>query len=491
MSFSLRLSFATLLIFLSAPRAVSRSGSERSPEYNLHQSIDKLFAQKFAKRASTAVKIISAETGEVLYERNSRALLTPASTIKLISSAAALAKLGPTYAFKTDVSTDDTSHPSGTIHGNLYLRGTGDPYLTSADLRDLAEDLRKFGVTEIQGDIVGDESYFDHASTCNGMPGEHYTSVRLSHLSSLSVDTNILRVALTPARKKGAKARVDLSAGASSIKIVNQCVTVAGRVKYRPSVKAVWGDNACTIRVVGSMALGSRPRSYTLRVPSPAWYAAASFREQLLAAGISVGGVAKVGLTPTNAHLVASHENPIEAVLTAMNKESDNFAAEMVFRAVGAETFAPPGSAEKGVAAIEEFLDGAGVPHSAYKIFDGSGVSHQNGVSADAFTMLLRYLYTRKDLFNAYAQTLPAAGIDGTLKGRMAGTSAEGNLRAKTGTLNGVTSLAGYVTNADNEVLIFSITSTDFSAGKKRYRSLQDRIGIILASFSRNRYTRN
>lgn len=476
------LSFSTPLLLHAA---------ERNAVYALQQLIDRLFTKRISARASNAVKVASAATGEVLYERNASTLLTPASTMKLFTSATALATLGRGYGFRTLVSTDDTADGMAIIDGNLFLEGFGDPYLTSPDLKNLAAYLSKRGLREVKGDVVGDESFFDHASACINENGKDYSSIRLPHLSSLTVDMNLLTVTLSPARRKGAKVIVGFPGGGSFFKVVNRTASVNARVRYRPSVKAVWTDSECTIIIDGRMAIGSRSRVYNIPVRCPAWYAAALFRKYLQEEGVSVDGNARVGDAPRGNRQLAENNDPIVAVLTAMNKESDNFAAEMVMRTLGAENDHPPGTASKGIKAINDFLDDIGVSRASHRIYDGSGRSHQNAVSADAFVELLRYMYSRRDLFYAFYSTLPSAGVDGTLQSRMSGTDAAGNLRAKTGTLNGVTSLAGYVKSADEELLVFSITSQDFSSGRRRYKSLQDRIGVTLAKFSRDQYSGN
>ncbi|MEK6571526.1 MAG: D-alanyl-D-alanine carboxypeptidase, partial [Bacteroidota bacterium] len=230
-----RLRFSTLicctLLFFTP---IALRAAERNVSYSLQRVIDKLFTRKITARASTAVKVVSAETGEVLYERNASALLTPASTMKLISSATALATLGRDYSFRTVISTDDTTHDPNIIHGNLYLQGYGDPYLTSTDLKNLAAYLSKQGLREVQGDVEGDESFFDHASACVDQNGNDHSSIRLPHLSALTVDLNLLTVILAPSKRKGAKAKVEFPAGGSFFKVANQCVTVNERVRYRP-----------------------------------------------------------------------------------------------------------------------------------------------------------------------------------------------------------------------------------------------------------------
>jgi D-alanyl-D-alanine carboxypeptidase/D-alanyl-D-alanine-endopeptidase (penicillin-binding protein 4) len=476
------------LLCFSAPLPLH--AAERNAVYPLQQLIDRLFTKRIAARASTAVKVVSAATGEVLYERNASTLLTPASTLKLFTSAAALATLGRGYSFRTLVSTDDTSSGIAIVDGNVFLEGFGDPYLISDDLKNLAAYLSKRGLREVKGNVVGDESFFDHASACINEKGKDYSSIRLPHLSSLTVDMNLLTMTLSPARKKGAKVAVGFPGGGSFFKVVNRTSCVNARVRYRPSVKAVWTDGGCTITINGRMAIGSRSRVYNIPVRCPAWYAAALFRKYLQDEGVVVDGDARVGTAPRGNRQLAENNDPIVAVLTAMDKESDNFAAEMVLRALGAENDYPPGTATKGIKAINDFLDDIGVPPTSHRIYDGSGRSHQNAVSADAFVELLRYMYSRRDLFYAFYSTLPSAGVDGTLRNRMSGTDAAGNLRAKTGTLNGVTSLAGYVKSADDELLIFSITSQDFSS-RRVYKSLQDKLGIRLAGFSRDQSSGN
>jgi D-alanyl-D-alanine carboxypeptidase/D-alanyl-D-alanine-endopeptidase (penicillin-binding protein 4) len=487
----LRLCTLVCVSLLSLSTPLELRSAERNSIYVLQQLIDRLFTKRITRRALTAVKVASAATGEVLYERNSNALLTPASTMKLLSSATALTTLGRDYNFRTVVVTDDTSRGVEVIHGNLYIKGYGDPYLTAADLKSLTTYLRQRGLRVVEGDIDGDESFFDHASACNCENQRSYSSIRVPHLSSLTVDMNLLTVTLTPARKKGARVIVGLPEGGSIFKIVNRTSCVGTRIRYRPSVKAVWTESGCTLLINGRMTVGSRSRTYHIPVRNPALYATALFREYLEQEGVKVAGETRVGKAPAKTRQLVDNRDPIVAVLTAMNKESDNFAAEMVLRTLGAENVGTPGTAAKGVRAIEEFLDGIGVPRTSHRIYDGSGISHQNAVSADAFVSLLRYMYTRRDLFSAFYATLPSAGVDGTLQYRMTGTEAEGNLRAKTGTLHGVTSLVGYVKSADEELLVFSIISQDISFGRKRYKSLQDRIGVILASFSRDQYSGN
>lgn len=492
MRFSVRSGGVLLVItFLVSTTTDLHGGGGTSPN-DLRGLIDRLFTRKITARANTSVKIVSAMTGDVLYERNAHTPLTPASTVKLISSAAALVKLGLDYAFRTVISTDDLSHDGSIVRGNIYVQGFGDPYLSVEVLRRLASELRKQGIREIIGDIVGDESFFDHESACRDLSGQKCVSTRLPHLSALTLNRNQLQVTLYPGKKKGTKVRVESPIGIASFKLVNECLTVSERVRYRPTVKAQWNNDGCTLRIVGRMQIDSRPRTYSLPVRSPAWFAAAVFREQLRLEGITVSGETRVGAAPLTAKELTRHHTPLYSVLTKVNKESDNFASEMVLRTLAAELMGPPGSAEKGVQVLEQFLEeDVGIPQEAFEIYDGSGVSHRNALSADALTKLLHYMYNRKDLFETFRMTLPSAGVDGTLRGRMIGTEAEGKLQAKTGSLSGVTSLAGYVTDADNKLLIFSIISANAYSGKKWLLFLQDKIGAMLAGFSRNRTSAN
>lgn len=465
---------------ISKPRSTGRS----SPA-GLEPSLDRLFRTS-SRISGTAVKIIAAEDGSTLYSRNSGIQMTPASTMKLITSATALAKLGPHYKFRTSICIEDSLVRLGVIRGNLYLRGGGDPYLTADDIARMVKYLRTTGIESISGDIIADESFLDDLYDRKDW-SEEYTSIKLPLMSGLSIEENSIAVLVSAPSKIGQRIQVSTTPYFSSLRIENSAVSAHTRDRVRPSMRIEWDDGYPILYVTGKMRAGSGWRTYTVPVRRPAWYAGAILKAALEGEGIRVDGTVRCGKTPKHAKELLANETPITDIITIMNKRSDNFAAEMMLKVLGAEIRGTPGSAAAGLHVIRQFLAEIGIPQSEYEIHDGSGISHSDQITSDLLVAVLRTMYQRKEIFDHFYNSLATAGVDGTLHRRMIGTDAEKNLHGKTGTLSGVTSLAGYVTSADGEILAFSMISNDIGRARRRAKSIQDRIGIILANYSRNK----
>ncbi len=452
---------------------------------NLSTALNKLFGTKIAVRSTTSVKIVAIADGQVLYSRNSRRPLVPASTMKLLTSSTALVKLGSNYKLKTSISTDDSTAPSKTIHGNVFLRGGGDPFLTTDDLRKMIQYMKSLGIDSIHGDIIADDSFFDQLYERKECIDE-YTSIKLPLMSGLSIEENSMTVVVSAGRKNGEKVVVNVTPSLPTIRIQNTATTTRLRRSY-PSVHINWSGDVPILVVSGRISSNRSPRHYTIPVQFPAWFAGVLFHSILHDEGIKVSGATKLGKTPLKTRQLAVLETPIMDVVNQMNKSSDNYAAEMMLKLLGAELRGTPGSLQSGLDVICDFLDEIGIDQSSYDIYDGSGISHSDQISSDAMVAILTAMYKHQDIFPLFYNSLSTAGVDGTLSQRMLGTYAENNLHAKTGTLHGVTSLAGYVTSADGEILAFSVNSNDFGRGRSRLKNIQDRLGAILANFSRGK----
>ena len=206
----------------------------------------------------------------------------------------------------------------------------------------------------------------------------------------------------------------------------------------------------------------------------------------LMEKGVSVSGGVVSGKVPSDARVVANHLSPpLADILKFMNKPSDNWIAELIFKTIGAEVIGEPGTWKKGRQAVTEFLNETINEPPAHRFIDGSGLSRYNLVNAELLTNLLVYMYQNFELMPEYLASLPIAGVDGTLKNRMQGMYAEKVLRAKTGTLSGVSALAGYTITADDEVLAFGILISHYVGAPGLARSIQDKIGNYLTGFSR------
>ncbi len=218
---------------------------------------------------------------------------------------------------------------------------------------------------------------------------------------------------------------------------------------------------------------------------NPATNAANELVSNLTAGGVKFDGSVIMGTTPAGAKEIAKFSHTIYDVLSNMCKESDNHSAITMFKLVGAKLKESPGTIAKGQEAIQSFLTELGVSRYSYEILEGSGLTRFNKVNSDVYIKLLKYMYDDRFLFDYFMNALSISGKEGTLRNRMSGTEAEGNVFAKTGTLNGVSALSGYVIDKDSEILIFFIVMNGFGGNPNGMRSIQDDFCVSLAGFSR------
>jgi serine-type D-Ala-D-Ala carboxypeptidase/endopeptidase (penicillin-binding protein 4) len=218
---------------------------------------------------------------------------------------------------------------------------------------------------------------------------------------------------------------------------------------------------------------------------NPSNEAATYLSSELTSRNISIQGSVITGNTPKGAKEIAHFDRPIFDVLSNMCKESDNQSAITMFKLLGAKFKDTPGTLDGGQEVISSFLSEIGINRYSYEILEGSGLTRYNKVNADVYVKLLKFMYDDRFLFDYFMNSLSIAGKDGTLRHRMIGTNAEGNVFAKTGTLNGVSALSGYVIDKDNEILIFYCVMNGFGGNATPMRDVQDMVCIYLASYSR------
>ncbi|MDE0184364.1 MAG: D-alanyl-D-alanine carboxypeptidase/D-alanyl-D-alanine-endopeptidase [Candidatus Poribacteria bacterium] len=475
-----------LLVVLIGCATVS-SPTPIEPTHVLSSEIETILGDPLLAASNVGVKVVSLSNGRVIYENDADKLYHPASTMKLITAAAALVKLGPNYRFHTTLFADGVEDDN--VIGNLYLQGRGDPKFDSGDLEKFTEKLSAMGVKSIDGDIVVDESYFDDIRRGKGwMWDDGPLGGYYSHLSALTINHNGVRVRVSPGRNIDDPVDVHLEPPTRYMKVVNEAATVTASDATRLSIKRQWKPveaNVLTIR--GSMEIGQADVNRQVDVVDPALYCGTLLKEKLAQNGIMFRGSIRHGVVPERALKIANHVSvPLSRILWGMNKSSDNLTAELILKTIGAELKGAPGTAQKGIAAIGEFLKEIGLDNSRYTLADGSGVSRYNLVTASALTSLLTYMFNNFAMMPEYLVSLPIAGVDGTLKRRMNDMRAGGILRAKTGTMRGVSTLAGYTMTAEGEILAFAVLMSNFKGSANLRRSLQDKIGDALTRFSRD-----
>jgi D-alanyl-D-alanine carboxypeptidase/D-alanyl-D-alanine-endopeptidase (penicillin-binding protein 4) len=457
----------------------------------LRQRLDRILADASLAHAWAGVKIVSLRTGETLYEHNAELLAHPASNQKLLTSAAALSVLGPAYVFRTSVAIDSAARADSVLQGNVYLIGRGNPDLTGNDLFGLAQSLAQTGIREIRGNLICDDFYFDDVRWGSGWMWDDDPAEYAPRVSALSVNKNTVVVRVTPAEVAGKPARVQIDPATDQVTLINTSVTVKRRAQIDslglPSltINRKWQQHENTIVVDGAIAQGSPPREETLNVLAPEIYCGRLLRAALQTVGIVVHGGVERGLSPAKTKILTEHRAPLLPILVNLNKPSDNLSAELLLKTIGAEKFGRPGTAAKGIRAMRQFLGSAGVDTNAVYSADGSGASHYNLITPSNLVNLLAAMWKNFAVRNEFAATLPIAGVDGTLRGRMKGTPAEGVLHAKTGTISAVSTLSGYTTTADGEELAFSMMMQHFLSSSRAIRSIQDRLGVELCAFRR------
>lgn len=479
----------------SAPTAAPERASRSAAADALAERIDAILDDPRYDGSQVGVVVRSAETGELLYARNPGRRQLPASNVKLFSSTAALELLGPDYRFRTQLLTDGTRDGSR-LTGDLFIRGGGDPTMLAGDYRSLAARLAASGVQVVDGDLVADDTFFDDVRLGNSWSWDdepYYYSAQTSALTvapNTDYDSGTVIVRVRPGAA-GGRPEIVLQPRTSYLRVVNRAVT--GPAGSDDTISVVRRHGRNVIDVTGSIPAGSAEYLDWATVWEPTGYAADVFRRALAGQGIRVTGAIRYAGTPTDARPLVGHDSmTVGRMLTPFLKLSNNMHAEALVKTVGAET-ADEGSWDAGLAAMTEALAGLGVRDDTMRLVDGSGLSRRNLVPPGQLVRLLMAA-RGEPWFPAWYDALPVAGasarlVGGTLRYRMGGTAAAFNLHAKTGSLTGVSALSGYVTDADDELLVFSVVSNNYLASS--VKDVEDAIGVTLARFSRDAAVRS
>ena len=440
-----------------------------------------------ARSGHWGVLIVSLTRGDTLFARNPDDLMQPASTMKLMTSARSLERFGPDHQFSTDVLRDGPVSADGTLQGNLYMRGDGDPGFSNRFLRGdpdapvemLARFIAGTGVKHVHGDLVADATAFEPRKIPEGWQSRYLGLSYAAPVSALSLNENTVWVVVEP-DANGGPATVRFEPSSSGIVLGSTVRTVKGSRGASLSIRRA---GAGVVDARGWIGSRSGARRYELVVDEPALFCAGSLRDALAAQGITVDGAIRLGATPPNAQRITGFPSPpLARLIAVMNRESVNHYAELLFRDV-AHSASGVGSAENGNTLLRRFAhDKLGIDSTEVYAADGSGLSVLDRVSPRAMVHLLGYAHNAPWGASFHA-SLPVAGESELLRHRMRATPAQGNLHAKTGTTNTVISLAGYVTALDGEVLAFSFIYN----GNDRWRakSTIDQVGATLANFVR------
>jgi D-alanyl-D-alanine carboxypeptidase/D-alanyl-D-alanine-endopeptidase (penicillin-binding protein 4) len=458
--------------------AKKKSGASRKAAGKFGARADALLGAASASKGQWGLLVVDAESGETLYEQNADKYFVPASNMKLFSTALALAKLGPDFRFHTTLETRGTLSNEGVLNGDVALVGRGDPNLSNRRfpyqlkeefdgppekvLAELADALVAKGVKEISGDVIGDDSYFPRERYPSGWEIDDMVWEYGAAISSIVVDDNTVALTLTPGEQAGSPVQAVVSPGTLDFTVENDVVTSAAEVKSDLTLKREPGANLVVVK--GTLPAKSAPRKLVLAIEEPAQHAAATLKRLLEERGMKVGGAARARHEPVDSPgeptVLAEHVSaPLGESVRLVNKISQNLHTEMLFRTVARQngTWNTPDDLMK---TPSEFYTTAGIVPGDVIQTDASGLSRHDLVTPRAIVTLLAFAQ-KQTWFVPYYESLPVAGVDGTLEDRMKNTPAAGRVHAKTGSVEHVRTLSGFAETLSGRRLIFSFLSNN------------------------------
>lgn len=542
----------------------------------LAADIEKLLGLPDASRAGrVGIEIRSLTNNRELYELNGDTPLTPASTTKVVTAYTALCELGGDHMVRTVLAAANRPTRDGVLVGDLYVKGYGDPFFTASDIDLLVDRFMASGIKRIEGNIVGDGSYFDAKTRRVDYSGDEDQVMPLPPITALTIGGNVFTVLVSAPSTPGQPLNVQTVPRSSGFDIVCDAVSV-GAAKAAPTRKGRrrsnivpddrmprdlrrdeprFGDEPAmepflladagrrrptaaakkpttrrapardakksktpaaapskkkkapaetvapareparglkvsvttgtdgrqTVTVTGTLAVKKRA-SYRYEMKSPEVVIAGMVHDRLLGRGIAITGRTVAAAAPSKIRTLAQTERPLVDILSLVMKNSNNYLAEYVFKMIGAHAGARSETARASVQRISQRMSSSSVSFDRCIINDGSGLSRNNLLSAESLVGILGAAHRDRRIFQPLYASMSVAGVDGTLRKRLKGTLAEGNVHGKTGTLRNVSALTGYVTTKDGELLAFAMLMNGGNLGS--YRSVQDKIAQRLADFS-------
>jgi len=476
----------------AAPKRSTARSTSRPEPVTLEPSefVEKaqaLLTQRAYQSIQWGVCVVRLDTGETVFGYNADELLIPASNRKLFVSALALHHLGPDYRFRTGLYLSGAPADSQAFAGNLVVRGSGDPTFLNlrfgnsaySIFRRWAEALKSRGIHAIEGDIVMDSSGFAPATrVAEGWIKDYETAQYAPRASAICYEGNCISIAIRPANTPGNAPIVSTIPDTDFIAIDNHAETGPSRTRDSLAVQRA-DDGADHLVVSGRIANTAGTQQLRVPVEQPGLIAGEALLAALKRSGIEVRGkvralTADTAASTTGLVPVAEHVSPpLSEILSVMNKKSDNHIAEQIYQAV---TFARTGSTSylQAKRFEESFLAQVGILPNMANFEDGCGLSRLNLVSPRAVVRLLTFM-EKHPHFQTYYDTLPIAGRDGTLRGRLGG--AINRIHAKTGALSMASSLSGYAETRSGVRVAFSILVNNCGRRLSSARYVQDRIG--------------
>ncbi|WP_445242653.1 D-alanyl-D-alanine carboxypeptidase/D-alanyl-D-alanine endopeptidase [Microcoleus sp. Pol12B5] len=471
------IALSLLVLILGRPSAVAAQTSAVAGDIcpgELGAQVDAIANRPEFSRSRWGILIQPLSSTTTLYSRDAQKYFIPASNAKLLTTAAALQKLGADFRIKTSVYSGE--------NGSLYVAGRGDPSIAEAQLKSLAQQLKQRGISQVN-QLIGDDSYFQGSAVNPNWEWEDAQAGYGAPINSLIFNQNAIDLLLSP-QALGQPLKVTFAEPklANQWQVQNNSVTVAenesefieiGREFDRP-----------IIRVGGQLKVGGEPESAYVAVVNPANNFLQYFQQALATEGIPVKQALVASASRNlNQELATVESPPLAQLVRETNRESNNLYAEVLLRLLGKVTGKMPlpqeDTGESGLKELKAVLTQLGVNPNSYILADGSGLSRHNLITPEGLVETLR-LMANSPAASIYRQSLSIAGESGTLKNRFNVTPNRVNLQAKTGTMSGVSALSGYIEVPNYEPLVFSIIVNQSDLSTAKMRSATDEIVLLL-----------
>lgn len=438
----------------------------------LASALAELEAWVKAAGGALGADILDLATGRELAKVAEDVPANPASNQKLLVAAAALKHLGADHRFTTGV----YGRIEDGVAPYIVLRGDGDPSFSLDDLGALVKRLKALGLERVAGDVFVDQSAFDDRyvpPAFEQQPNE-WAAFR-APVSAVALERNSVTLRVTP-RAAGSAARVEFQPPGyvrvtGSVRSEKNLKHEAVRLTLKPR------GSRLSAEVGGAVPAGSRPVQVTRRIDDPELFAGYVLRHQLGSAGIRVKGQVKRGGEGEQRELASVRSEPLSKLLAELGKASDNFYAEMILKALGAKVHGAPGTSENGIAVVGDWLRSVGAFEPGTVLGNGSGLYDANRTSPRLLVEVLAAAHRDPQIAADFVEQLAIGGVDGTLRARFTGLSPSGTVRAKTGTLNSVIALSGYVLGPDSRAVAFSFIVTGISG---RHGEVRKRIDDVV-----------
>ena len=446
---------------------------------NLSEKIENVLDDSLFTVSQISIDVYDLTNGKYIYRKNPDLVLRPASNMKLLTTSASLLYLGPKENFNTTFLYSGEVEDS-ILSGSIFVKGGFDPLFDVSDFDPVITKIKELGIKQINGNIYADVSNIDSLYFGKGWMWDDNPESFMPYLSSLNINRNSVKIYYQPG-KVGEKASLNFEPVTNYYSVENNLITT-GEDTSNIKITRAWLVGTNHLIIKGDISYKHKSDSASVNLTHPPLYFLELFSESLEKNKIELNGITSFATVQNSYDTLTIIKRNIIDVINETNKESCNLCAEMLLRKLSEKFFRGSASAEKGLKLIDSLVVKLGYNPKTFVFADGSGLSHYNLINTSLLVDLLKYFYkSEPEIYSLLYQSLPVAGIDGTLEKRMRYGKAYNNVRAKTGTISGVSTLSGYLKNSSSDMLAFSIFIQNYSGSAKLARFIQDKICNILA----------